>query len=98
MIYLDHAATTPVRPEVVGAMRPYWSEVGGNPSSTYQWAQQARRGLDQARATVAEVLGARPRDVIFTSGGTESDNAAIKGVAFASRGAGSPLGGHIITS
>ena len=94
MIYLDHAATTAARPEVVEAMAPYWSELGGNPSSTYQWAQQARRALDEARATVAGVLGARPQDVIFTSGGTESDNAAIKGVAFASRG----RGNHIVTS
>jgi cysteine desulfurase len=94
MIYLDHAATTPVRGEVVEAMRPYWSEVGGNPSSTYQWAQQARRAVDEARATVARILGARPQEVIFTSGGTESDNAAIKGVAFASRG----RGNHIITT
>ena len=94
MIYLDHAATTPVRPEVVDAMRPYWSDLGGNPSSVYQWGRQARRAVDEARATVAAILGARPQEVIFTSGGTESDNAAIKGVAFASRG----RGNHIITT
>src|SRR5436190_6319772 len=94
MIYLDHAATTPVRPEVVEAMRPYWHELGGNPSSVYQWGRQARRAVDDARATVAAILGARPQEVIFTSGGTESDNAAIKGAAFAARN----RGHHIITT
>lgn len=93
-IYLDHAATTPVRPEVVEAMRPYWTELGGNPSSIYQWGQAARRAVDGARETVAQVLGCRPNEVIFTSGGTESDNAAIKGVAFASR----ERGNHLITT
>jgi cysteine desulfurase len=75
-------------------MRPYWSELGGNPSSVYQWGRQARRAVDEARSTVAAILGARPQDIIFTSGGTESDNAAIKGVAFASR----KRGNHIITT
>ena len=77
-------------------MRPYWSELGGNPSSVYQWGQQARRAVDDARVTVAGILGARPQEVIFTSGGTESDNAAIKGVALAARARG--RGSHIITS
>jgi cysteine desulfurase len=93
-VYLDHAATTPVRPEVIEAMRPYWAELAGNPSSIYQWGREARRAVDQARQDVAAILGARPQEIIFTSGGTESDNAAIKGVAFASRA----RGNHIITT
>jgi len=93
-IYLDHAATTPVRPEVAAAMAPFWSERAGNPSSIYQWGREARRALDEARETVAAILGARPQEIIFTSGGTESDNAAIKGVAFANR----RRGNHIITT
>jgi cysteine desulfurase len=94
LIYLDHAATTPVRSEVVEAMLPLWTDGAGNPSSIYQWGQHARRHLDQARQEVAAVLGCRPQEIIFTSGGTESDNAAIKGVAFASR----KRGNHIITT
>jgi cysteine desulfurase len=93
-IYLDHAATTPVRPEVVEAMLPYWSAQAGNPSSVYAWGRAARRAVDDARESVAALLGARPQEIIFTSGGTESDNAAIKGVAFANRARGQ----HIITS
>ena len=84
-IYLDHAATTPVRPEVVEAMLPYWTAAAGNPSSVYAWGRAARRAVDDAREATAALLGARPQEVLFTSGGTESDNAAIKGVAFAAR-------------
>ncbi len=94
LIYMDHAATTPVRPEVVGAMLPYFSENFGNPSSIYEMAQQSRGAVDQARRTVARVLGCRTSEVVFTSGGTESDNAAIKGVATALRN----IGNHVITS
>ncbi|MBI3971172.1 MAG: cysteine desulfurase NifS [Chloroflexi bacterium] len=93
-IYLDHAATTPVRPEVIEAMAPYWSQQAGNPSSIYQWARDARRAVDEARERIAAILGARPPEIVFTSGGTESDNAAIKGVAFARRA----RGNHIITT
>ncbi|HEX2186390.1 MAG TPA: cysteine desulfurase family protein, partial [Chloroflexota bacterium] len=93
-IYLDHAATTPVRPEVLAAMLPYFSAGAGNPSSVYRWGQEARRAVDLAREDVAAILGARPQEIIFTSGGTESDNAAIKGVAFANR----RRGNHIITT
>jgi cysteine desulfurase len=96
MIYLDHAATTAVRPEVLAAMAPYWALKGGNPSSIYQWGREARRAVDQAREQVAAILGARPQEVIFTSGGTESDNAALKGVALAQRARG--RGNHIITT
>ncbi|MBU2009544.1 MAG: cysteine desulfurase NifS [Chloroflexi bacterium] len=94
LIYMDHAATTPVRPEVLEAMLPYFSQRYGNPSSVYTLAQEARQAVENARATVAQVLGSNPREVIFTSGGTESDNLALKGVAFAMR----EQGNHIITS
>ena len=94
MIYMDHAATTPARPEAVEAMIPYFSEKFGNASSLYALAQESRKALDEARESVAKVLGSRASEVIFTSGGSESDNAALKGVAFAQRGSGN----HIITT
>ena len=93
-IYLDHAATTAVRAEVLQAMLPYFSERFGNPSSMYRLAQEARKAVDEARLTVANILGCRANEVIFTSGGSESDNTAIKGIALASR----QWGNHIITS
>ena len=93
-IYLDHAATTPVRREVLEAMMPYFSECFANASSVYRLGQESRRAVDAARTTVAAALGCRPAEVIFTSGGTESDNTAIKGAAQASR----QWGNHIITS
>ena len=95
-IYLDHAATTPVRPEVVEAMLPFLTERAGNPSSVYAYGREARRALDDAREELAALLGARPQELLFTGGGTESDNAAIKGVAFAARSRGG--GNHIVTS
>ena len=94
MIYMDYAATTPVRPEVVEAMIPYFSEKFGNASSLYTLAQESRKALDEARESVAKVLGSRTSEVIFTSGGSESDNDALKGAAFALRGSGN----HIITT
>jgi cysteine desulfurase len=84
-IYLDHAATTPTDPEVVTAMLPYFTSVFGNPSSIYQVGQDAHAGLDQARRQVAAILGCRPSEILFTSGATESNNLALKGVAWASR-------------
>jgi len=93
-IYLDHAATTPVHPKVLEAMLPYFSEKYGNPSPNYSLAIEARTALIEARETVAKVLCCSPEEIIFTSGGTESDNAAIKGSAFALKG----NGNHIITS
>lgn len=78
-IYLDHAATTPVRPEVREAMLPFLGDQFGNPSSTHRWGREARAALDEARARVAASLGANPDEVCFTSGGTEADNMAVIG-------------------
>ena len=94
MIYMDYAATTPVRAEVIAAMLPYFSEKFGNASSLYNLAQESRKAVDESRESVAKVLGSRSSEVIFTSGGSESDNAALKGAAFAQRGSGN----HIITT
>ena len=94
VIYLDHAATTPARPEVVEAMLPYFHDRFGNPSSIYRIARESRKVVESARESVARALGAEPGEIYFTSGGTESDNWAIKGVAFANR----KRGDHIITS
>jgi len=94
IIYLDHAATTPVKPVVMDAMRPYFTEHFGNPSSIYGIARDSKKAIETARAQVAKVLGAAPDEIYFTSGGSESDNWAIKGVAFANR----KKGNHIITS
>ncbi len=93
-IYMDHSATTPVRPEVLSAMLPHFTSDFGNPSSIYTIGQEARKAVDDARERIARVLGARMSEIVFTSGGTESDNAALKGVAFALRA----LGKHIITT
>lgn len=92
--YLDHAATTPLDPRVLEAMLPYLHNFWGNPSGVYQEAREARKGLDDARHTVAKILGAKANEVVFTSGGTESDNIALRGVARAAQG----RGRHIITS
>ncbi len=93
-IYMDHAATTPVRPEVLRAMLPFFSERFGNPSSLYALAAESRNGVDEAREKVASVLHCRESEVVFTSGGTESNNTAIKGAAAALRG----YGRHIVTT
>ncbi|MCE5338513.1 MAG: cysteine desulfurase NifS [Methanomicrobiaceae archaeon] len=93
-VYMDHAATTTVRPEVVEAMLPYFSERFGNPSSLYALAREAKGAVEEAREAVAAAIGARPEEVYFTSGGTEADNWAVKGVVAASR----KKGDHIITS
>jgi len=86
-IYLDHAATTPVRPAVLEAMVPYFTEVYGNPSSIHRTGRGAGVALQKARQTVADLLGARPSEIIFTGCGTESDNAALHGIALARRAA-----------
>lgn len=93
-VYLDHAATTPTDPAVVEAMLPYFTERFGNPSSIYRWGREGREAVENARETVARILGAQPPEIIFTGGGSEADNLAIKGVALASRS----KGNHIITS
>ncbi|MBT1674033.1 cysteine desulfurase family protein [Curtobacterium flaccumfaciens] len=93
MFYLDRAATTPVRREVLEAMWPYLTGVFGNPSSTHGAGDEAARGLTAARAAVAGVLGCRPAEVVFTTGGTEGANTAIKGIALAT-----PRGRHVVTS
>jgi cysteine desulfurase len=95
-IYLDYAATTPPEPRVVEAMLPFFSTYWGNPSSIYLEGQQARGAIDAARKSIADLLGASPREIVFTSGGTESDNAAIRGAAFAQRARG--RGDHIVTT
>ncbi len=82
-VYLDNAATTPVDPRVVEAMRPYWLEDWGNPSSVYSVGRRARRALDHARDRIAQVLNCRANEIIFTSCGSESDNLAIRGAALA---------------
>src|SRR6195256_4997383 len=78
-VYLDHAATTPVREEVFEAMKPFYAPRFGNPSSTHRWGREARAALDEARERVGRCLGARPDEICFTSGGTEGDNLAILG-------------------
>ncbi len=95
-LYFDHAATTPADPAVVDAMLPYFTECFGNPSSIYRLGRSALQALDDARSLTAEVLRCSPKELIFLGGGSESDNLAIKGVAFAAREAGK--GQHIITS
>lgn len=95
-VYLDHAATTPVDQRVVEAMLPFWTERYGNPSSIYRLGRDAAKALNSARERIAGILRADPSEIIFTSCGTESDNLAIRGVAFAQRARGK--GNHIITS
>jgi len=94
MIYLDHAATTPLDPEVLEAMLPYFGEIYGNPSSVYTPGRKARAALDDARDILARVLGCESRELIFTSGGSEADNLAVRGVASRNR----DRGNHIICS
>ncbi|KPK96536.1 MAG: cysteine desulfurase [Omnitrophica WOR_2 bacterium SM23_72] len=93
-IYLDYAATTPCDPEVLKSMEPYFSEKFGNASSIYALGQEAKKAIEDSRLTLANFLGAQPYEVIFTSGGTESNNAAIKGIVYALK----DKGNHIITS
>ncbi len=93
-IYLDYAATSPVLPEVLAEMLPYFNGKFGNPSGVYGTAREARQAVEQARRQVAEAIGAEPGEIYFTSGGSESDNMAIQGIARAASG----RGRHIITS
>jgi cysteine desulfurase len=89
-VYLDHAATTPVREEVFEAMKPFYGPRFGNPSSTHRWGREARAALDEARERVGRCLGARPDEICFTSGGTEADNFAILGAWRALKSKGRP--------
>jgi cysteine desulfurase len=93
-IYLDHAATTPTRPEVVKAMLPFFTDAFGNPSSIYSHGRETKGAVEEARTKVAELIGTRSEEIVFTGGGTEADNFALKGVAYANE----PKGNHIITS
>ncbi len=90
-VYLDHAATTPVDKRVLEAMLPYFSDAYGNPSSLYSFSNEARKSVENAREKVAKLIGAEPSEIVFTSGGTEGDNLAIKGIVNGKKG-------HIITS
>jgi len=94
MIYLDHAATTPMRPEILDLMRTYFLERFGNPSSLHAYGLEARKAIEDAREQIAHTIGATPPEIVFTSGGTESDNMALRGVLRA----GSGESDHIITS
>jgi len=93
-IYLDHAATTPVHPDVLETMLPYFTESFGNPSSIYSYGQEAKAAIEEARGKIAGLIGSRSEEIVFTSGGTEADNYAIKGIASANE----PKGNHIITT
>ena len=94
LVYMDNAATTPVKKEVVDAMLPYFTEFYGNPSSVYSLGSKSKVALEQSREAIAKVINAKPRELFFTAGGTESDNWALKGVAYANKN----KGNHIITS
>jgi len=95
-IYLDYAATTPLAPEVLEAMMPYFSNEFGNPSSIHRWGRKAEQAVEESRRTLANILHCEPNEIIFTSGGTESDNYGLRGVALALREA--KRGNHIITT
>jgi cysteine desulfurase len=96
MAYLDYAATTPMHPEVEAAMRPFLSETFGNPSGAHAAARAAKTALEEAREQIAGALGAEPSEIVFTAGGTEADNLAVKGAARAARAAG--LGDGVMTT
>ena len=95
-IYLDYAATTPIEPPVLAAMRPYLEEKFGNPSSIHYWGREAREAIEKARQQVAQILGCLPEEVFFTGTTTTSDNLAIQGVMWAAQKAGK--GNHLIIS
>ena len=94
IVYMDHAGTSPLDPEVLASMEPYLTQIFGNPSSIHSVGQKTKRALDSARDRIARLIGCRVSEIVFTSGGTESDNAAINGVLQALQHTGS----HIITT
>src|SRR5262245_22774947 len=93
-IYLDHSATTPTDPRVVQAILPYFTETYGNISSAHTFGRKAEAAVEDARETIATVLNCRPNEIIFTSGGSESDNLAVRGAAWGA----SQRGKHLITT
>ena len=93
-IYLDHAATTPLDNRVLKEMQPWFSEKFGNPSSLHSFGTEAREAVENSRAQIAKAIGAEAGEIYFTSGGTESDNIALKGVAFGNR----EKGKHLVTT
>ena len=95
-IYLDHGASTPVHPQVIEKMLPFWTDVYGNPSSSHAHGRSANFALEEARRTIAELMNAQPKEIVFTGCGSESDNLAIRGVMWAARK--NQTGNHLITS
>src|SRR5690606_11988763 len=93
-VYMDNSATTPVKEEVLKEMLPYFTSKYGNPSSVYSLGNESKNAIEIAREKVAKALNAKPNEIFFTAGGSEADNWAIKGVAYANKG----KGNHIITS
>jgi len=93
-IYMDYAATTPTHPEVIDAMKPYFSDKFGNPSSIHSFGREAKKAIDEARDNIAGFIGARSDEIIFTSGGTEADNFALEGIAYANE----KKGNHIVST
>lgn len=94
LIYMDNSATTPVKKEVLETMLPYFSEKFGNPSSVYSLGSQSKVAVEESREKIAKAIGAKPKEIFFTAGGSEADNWAIKGIAYANK----EKGNHIITS
>jgi cysteine desulfurase len=95
-IYLDHSASTPTDPRVVEAMMPYFTEIYGNPSSSHSFGRKAERAIEDARESIARIFNCKPSEIVFTSGGSESDNLAIRGAAWIARKQGKT--GHLITT
>src|SRR6476661_2151227 len=95
--YLDHAASTPMRPEAVAAMLPFLAELPGNPSGSHAASRATKNALEEAREIVANACGATTREIVFTGGGSEGDNLAVKGAAWAARSRDSRLDGVVTT-
>ncbi|HLU10137.1 MAG TPA: aminotransferase class V-fold PLP-dependent enzyme, partial [Oceanobacillus sp.] len=96
LVYLDHSATTPTDPRVVDAMLPYFTEHYGNPASAHGFGRKAEQAVEDARETIARLLNCKPSEIVFTSGGTESDNLAIRGAALTARQTG--RANHLVTT